>query len=142
MKSDKPFRKSLVCGVVLLVVIAIILAGVSGTQNLSYRLGHLMPLCLIAIIMTGTWGYLSKKAWSWARFGITVLIVYICFNLGFAFLRASAHETGWSADVEVVEFNHVRDSQQELAKKLDAVKDAATLVRLLDELTDSANQLK
>src|SRR5438105_1401989 len=48
MKSDKPFRKSLVCGVVLLVVIAIILAGVSGAQNLSYRLGHLMPLCISA----------------------------------------------------------------------------------------------
>jgi hypothetical protein len=142
MKSDKPLRKSLVCGVVLLVAIAIILAGVSGAQNLSYRLGYLMPPCLIAIIVTGTWGYFSKKAWSWARFGITVVIVYVCFNLGLAFLRASAHETGWNADAEVVELNHVHDSQQELAKKLDAVKDAATLVRLMDELTDSANQLK
>ena len=134
----------MVCGFVLLVVIAIILAAVGGLQNLSFRLGLALPPLFIAIIATGIWGYFSKKAWSWTRFGITVLIVYVGFNLGLAFLRAVAPPsgTGWSVDDEIVEFNHVRDAQQDLAKNLDAVNDAATLVRLLDGLTDSANQLK
>jgi hypothetical protein len=144
MKSDKPFRKSITCGFVLLVIIAIIIATVGGVQKLSYRLGLTLPPWLIAIIATGIWGYFSKKAWSWARFGITVLVVFVGFNLGPAFLRAIAPPggTGWSVDDEIVEFNHVRDSQQDLAKKLDAVNDAATLVLSLDGLTDSANQLK
>jgi len=144
MKSDKPFRKSIACGFVLLVVIAIILASVAGVQNFSYRLGYALPPWFIAIIGTGIWGYFSKKPWSWPRFGITVLVVYVGFNLGLAFLRAAAPASGTvrSADDEIVELNHVRDAQQNLAKKLDALTDAATLVLLLDELTDSANQLK
>jgi hypothetical protein len=76
MKSDKPFRKSLACGSVLFAITAVLLV-CTGMPNLSYRLGYVFGPCILAITVTGTWGYFSKKAWSWIRFSITVFILYV-----------------------------------------------------------------
>jgi hypothetical protein len=75
MKSDKPFKKSLICGAVLYAVIAILLAA-TVVQNLSHWLGYAFPSCLFAAIITGIWGRFSKKPWSWLRFSLTVFIFY------------------------------------------------------------------
>ncbi len=75
MKSDKPFRKSFVCGAVLYAGKAIILIA-ARVQNLSHWLGYTLPSCLLAAIFTGIWAHFSKKSWSWLRFGLTVFILH------------------------------------------------------------------
>jgi hypothetical protein len=81
VKSDKPFRKSLACGSVLFAITAAILVAAPGMPNLAYGLGYVLSPCILAIIATGTWGYFSKKAWTWIRFSVTVLILYTLLTL-------------------------------------------------------------
>lgn len=144
MKADKPFKKSFACGAALFFIAIIILAALSGGQNLSYRIGYLVPPFLIVIVVTGIWGYFSKKTWSWARFGATVLVLYIGLKLSSAVLRTAAvsQTRGGSDGEQVVEFKRFVEEQQKLAQELDAVSDPASLVQALDKLTGSANQLK
>jgi hypothetical protein len=78
MKSDKPSKKSLVCGSILFIIAAVLFAA-GGLSSLSSRLGYVFGPCVLAIIITGTWGYFSKKPWSWIRFGITILILFVAF---------------------------------------------------------------
>jgi hypothetical protein len=76
MKTDRPFLKSFACGGVLFVALAAWLVA-KGTDNLSYRMGYTMSACLVPAIITGTWGWLSKKEWSWGRFILTFLLMCI-----------------------------------------------------------------
>jgi hypothetical protein len=83
MKLDKPFKKSFICGAVLYAVIAI-LATTEGI--LGHSLGFDLPSCLFAAIITGIWGYFSKKPWSWLRLSLTVYILYVVLVLNSLFV--------------------------------------------------------
>jgi hypothetical protein len=80
MKADKPFRKSFACAGVLYFIIVIILVA-TGAQNLSYRTGYVLFTCVLPALAAGTWGYFSKKPWSWGRFIATVIILYVVFGM-------------------------------------------------------------
>jgi hypothetical protein len=79
MKSDKPFRKSFACAGVLFAIIVIILIA-TGAQNLSYRTGYVLCTCVFPALVTGTWGFFSKKSWTWGRFAATVIGFYLVFG--------------------------------------------------------------
>jgi hypothetical protein len=78
MKTDKPFQKSFASAGVLFAIIVIIMA-VAGVENLSYRIGAVLAFCLLSALVSSTWGFFSKKSWSWARFVVTVICFYIFF---------------------------------------------------------------
>ena len=80
MKTDKPFRKSFACAGVLFAIIVVILIA-TGAQNLSQRVGYVFSTCLFPALVTGAWGYFSKKPWSWGRFAATVIGFYLVFGL-------------------------------------------------------------
>jgi hypothetical protein len=76
MKSDKPFQKSFACGGVLFAVIILIMVA-TGVQSVAYRIGYVFGTCFFAVMMSGVWGFLSKKTWSWGRFAATVIGLYL-----------------------------------------------------------------
>ena len=78
MKTDKPFQKSFACAGVLFAIIVVIMVAV-GTQHLSYRIGYVFSTCLFPALVSGTWGFFSKKTWSWGRFAATVIGFYFLF---------------------------------------------------------------
>jgi hypothetical protein len=80
MKADKPFQKSFACAGVLFAAIVIALLA-TGAQNLSYRIGFVFTTCLFPALTAGTWGFFSKKPWSWGRFAATVIGLYVVFGL-------------------------------------------------------------
>ena len=80
MKTDKPFQKSFACAGILFVAIIVILLA-TGAQNLSYRTGVVFSTCLFPALAAGTWGFFSKKPWSWGRFAATVIGFYVVFGL-------------------------------------------------------------
>jgi hypothetical protein len=85
MKSDKPFRKSFACGGVLFAFVLCIAIYV-GAKFSAYQFGYLFSgLCLFPSLATATWGWFSKKTWTWGRFAATL----IGFVLLFAFLQMS-----------------------------------------------------
>lgn len=80
MKADRPFLKSFACGGVLfLALVAWLIA--KGADNISYRIGYTMSTCLFPAIITGTWGWFSKKEWSWGRFIATFLLMCIVMGV-------------------------------------------------------------
>jgi hypothetical protein len=79
MKTDKPFQKSFACAGVLFAVISVILIA-TGAQNLSYRIGYALSTSLFPALAAGTWGFFSKKPWSWSRFAATVIGFYLVFG--------------------------------------------------------------
>jgi hypothetical protein len=80
MNVDKPFQKSFACAGFLFAVILVILIA-TGAQNLSYRIGYVFSTCLFPALAAGTWGFFSKKHWSWGRFAATVIGFYLVFGL-------------------------------------------------------------
>jgi len=89
MKTDKPFKKSFTCTGVIFTIIVIFMAAY-GVQNISYRIGAVLAFCVMSALVTATWGFFSKKSWTWGRFAATV----ICFYIFFAFMAFNnAHQT-------------------------------------------------
>jgi hypothetical protein len=99
MKSDKPFRKSFLCAGALYVVKAVLLIAIAGFQNIAHWLGFTLPSCVLAALITGTWGYFSKKSWSWLRFIVTILILH--FILGYLAGAGSRSARENSGPVEI-----------------------------------------
>lgn len=63
MKSDKPFQKSFACGGVLFAVIMLIMVA-TGAHIVAYRIGYVLSSCLFPALISGTWGFFSKKTWT------------------------------------------------------------------------------
>jgi hypothetical protein len=78
MRADKPFRKSFVCGGVLFGIIILIMLA-ARVEIVAYRFGYILTSCLFPALVTGTWGFFSKKPWSWGRFAATVIGLYLLF---------------------------------------------------------------
>jgi hypothetical protein len=79
MKTDKPFRKSFALAAILFAIITTVLVA-TGAENLGYRIGYVLSTCFFPGLATGAWGFLSKKSWSWSRFAITIVILYLVFG--------------------------------------------------------------
>jgi hypothetical protein len=89
MKTDKPFSKSFVCAAVLFAALVVWLVA-SGAHNISYRIGYTMSICSFPAVATGTWGWFSSKQWSWGRFIVTFVFMFILFG----FLASSGNRAG------------------------------------------------
>jgi hypothetical protein len=76
MKSDQPFTKSFACAAFIFAIFAIVFIA-RGIQYFAIQLGAVTGRCLMAALITGTWGYFSKKSWSWRRVAITVAVIYV-----------------------------------------------------------------
>jgi hypothetical protein len=85
MKAAKPFLKSFVCAGLLFVLFEAVFFEPSA-PDAAYRLGYVFGFnCLIPALATGTWGFFSKKQWSWGRFAITAF----AFQVVFTFIMSS-----------------------------------------------------
>jgi len=94
MKTDKPFRKSFACAGVLYAIIIIVLIAI-GTYRIDALSVYQLGLCLLPAFTTGTWGFFSKKRWSWSKFATTVIILYFVFGF-FAILgTAQIDDVEW-----------------------------------------------
>ena len=87
MKSDKPFRKTLVCAACLYAALATFIIS-SGAENVSYRLGYTFSMVVVPGLITWIWAAVSKKSWSWGRFAMTVLGLWVFFSMFSAMGRA------------------------------------------------------
>jgi hypothetical protein len=79
MKTDKSFRKSFICAGSLFAAVILVLIATGATQ-ISYKIGFVFSTCIFPALITGVWGYFSKKSWSWARFVATVIGFYFLFG--------------------------------------------------------------
>jgi len=87
MKSDRPFRKSFTCGGALYVLVLCI-SLFAGARLSAHQIGYLMSsLFIFPSLAAGTWGWFSKKSWTWLRFAVTV----IGFTVLFVILQVSSH---------------------------------------------------
>lgn len=87
MRTDKPFRKSFVCGTVAFVALVLFVA-VSDTKNLGTALMFLSGLFILIALLTGVWSFFSKKPWSWSRFAVTIVGFFLFYVIGMHTLRA------------------------------------------------------
>jgi hypothetical protein len=69
MKSDKPFRVSLITAVVLALILVIFPKGSRGAGDF-HALPVYLAVAVVAALITGTWVYFHKDSWSWSRIAI------------------------------------------------------------------------
>jgi hypothetical protein len=87
MRADKPFRKSFVCGGILFALLVSFVA-VTDAKGLRNAVVIFFGITLLIALATGTWGFFSKKAWSWGRFVATIVGFFLAYAFGFAIIIA------------------------------------------------------
>ena len=87
MRSDKPFRKSFVCATVAFATLVLLVA-VSDAKNIGTALVFFSGLFILIALLTGVWSFFSKRAWSWSRFAVTVVGLFLFYVIGMHTLTA------------------------------------------------------
>jgi hypothetical protein len=81
MKSDKPFHKSFICGMVLFVLIYFLCLLIYFKTQEFYFIQYyrIVFVAFLPAVFAGIWSFFSKKNWTWIRFGIvTIIFCPIC----------------------------------------------------------------
>jgi hypothetical protein len=82
MRTDHPFRKSFVCGGVLFVFL-IAMVAVTDSKGLGSATVVFLGICLLVAVVIGIWAFFSSKAWSWSRFVLTTVGVFLAYIAAF-----------------------------------------------------------
>ena len=81
-KASKAFGKAFACAGGLFLGITALLVANNGSADpggpsLTFRLGYVFTGCFTSGFITGLWAFFSKKWWSWGRYAITVIALYV-----------------------------------------------------------------
>jgi hypothetical protein len=75
MKTDKPFQKGFICGMVLFIVVFLLLFIFVKNQELYFiKYARILVVSFIPAMFAAVWCFFSKKSWAWARFAIVTVI--------------------------------------------------------------------
>ena len=87
MRADRPFLKSFtLAGLLFINLMA--LAVISDSKQIGSAAITVFCTSLLLALITGTWSFFSKEAWSWNRFVATMAGLFVVFLLGIAMLVA------------------------------------------------------
>ena len=105
MKSDKPFQKLLVCGIIFSVIgVSLCLIFVEPKNYSQIKFGRIFFVSFIPVTFAAVWTFFSKRKWSWFRFlVITLLALVFCFVV-IANFSESFNQHSWP--VPKIAFKH------------------------------------